>query len=130
MERAAGLGHDDSQQAKLDKLDVVLAPTSTSIGNAALFAEMLSLTNDGRYPTLALTPQQRRQRTLDALLSQVEVLTRQQPVLMVLEDAHWADPTSLEVFGRLLHRIAPLRVLLIVTFRLEFDPPWILHSAP
>ena len=78
-----------------------------------------------RYPTLALTPQQRRQRTLDALLSQVEVLTRQQPVLMVLEDAHWADPTSLEVFGRLVHRIAPLRVLLIVTFRPEFDPPWI-----
>jgi predicted ATPase len=108
MERAAGLGHDDSQQAKLDKLDLVLAPTSTSIEDAALFAEMLSLTNDGRYPTLALTPQQRRQRTLDALFSQVEVLSHQQPVLMVLEDAHWADPTSLEVFGRLVHRIAPV----------------------
>jgi class 3 adenylate cyclase/predicted ATPase len=125
MERAAGVAHDDTPQAKLDKLDAVLAQTSTSIEDAALFAEMLSLANDGRYPTVGLTPQQRRQRTLDALLCQVEALTRQGPVLMILEDAHWADPTSLEVFGRLVHRIAPLRVLLIVTFRPEFDPPWI-----
>jgi class 3 adenylate cyclase len=125
MERAAGLAHDDSQQAKLDKLDAVLTPTSTSIEDAALFAEMLSLLNDGRYPTLNLTPQQRRQRTLDALLWQVETLTRDGPVLMILEDAHWIDPTSLEMFGRLVARIAPLKVLLIVTFRPEFDPPWI-----
>jgi predicted ATPase len=75
MERAAGLAHDDAPQVRLDKLDAVLAQTSTSIEDAALFAEMLSLPNDGRYPTLALTPQQRRQRTLDALLCQVEALT-------------------------------------------------------
>ena len=71
MERAAGLAHDDKPQAKLDKLDAVLAQTSTSPEDAALFAEMLSLPNDGRYPELDLTPEQRRQRTLEALTSQV-----------------------------------------------------------
>ena len=125
MERAAGLAHDDAPQAKLDKLDAVLAQTSTSIEDAALFAEMLSLPNDGRYPALDLTPPQRRQRTLEALVSQVEALARQSPVLMIFEDAHWTDPTSLEAFGRTVDRIAGLRALLIVTFRPEFEPPWI-----
>jgi predicted ATPase len=103
----------------------VLAQTSTSTQDAALFAEMLSLPNDGRFPALELAPQQRRQRTLEALIIQLEALTRSSPVLMIVEDAHWADPTSLEVFGRVANRIAPLRVLLIVTFRPEFNPPWI-----
>ena len=125
MERAAGLVHDDTPQARLDKLDAVLAQTSTSIEDAALFAEMLSLPNDGRYPALELTPDQRRQRTLDALILQVQALTRSSPVLMIFEDAHWADPTSLEVLSRAVDRIAALRALLIVMFRPEFDPPWI-----
>jgi predicted ATPase len=125
MERAAGLAHDDSPQTRLDKLDAVLSQTSTSIQDAALFAEMLSLPNDGRYPTLDLTPQQRRQRTLEALISQLEALARQSPVLMVFEDAHWTDPTSLELFGRVADRAATLPMVLIVTFRSEFEPPWI-----
>jgi class 3 adenylate cyclase/predicted ATPase len=125
MERAAGLAHDDTPQAKLDKLDAVLAQTSTPIQDAALFAEMLLLPNDGRYPALELTPQQRRQRTMEALGLQVEALSRQNPVLMIFEDVHWADPTNLEVLGRLVDRIATHRVLLIVTFRPEFEPPWI-----
>ena len=83
-------------QAKLDKLDALLAQSSTSAQDAALLAEMLSLPNDGRYPALELTPQQRRQRTLEALTAQVEALSRQNPVLMIFEDAHWIDPTSLE----------------------------------
>ena len=103
----------------------VLAQTSTSIENAALFAEMLSLPNDGRYPVLALDPQQRRQRTLEALTAQVEALSRQKPVLMILEDAHWVDPTSLEAFSRAVDRLRTLGVLLIVTYRPEFEPPWI-----
>ncbi len=86
---------------------------------------MLSLPNDGRYPALELTPEQCRQRTLEALISQVQSLTRSKPVLMIFEDAHWTDPTSLEVFGRIVDRIATLRVLLIVTFRPEFEPPWV-----
>ena len=71
MERAAGLAHDDTPQAKLDKLDALLAQTSTSKQDAALFAEMLSLPNDGRYPALELAPQQRRQKTLEALTAQL-----------------------------------------------------------
>ena len=67
---------------------------------------MLSLPNDGRYPALELTPQQRRQRTLEALVSQMEALARQSPVLMIFEDAHWTDPTSLEALGRTVDRIA------------------------
>ena len=76
MERAAGFAHGDTAQAKLDKLDAVLAQTSTSTQDAALFAEMLSLPNDGRYPALDMTPEQRRQKTLEALVSQVEALSR------------------------------------------------------
>jgi class 3 adenylate cyclase len=125
MERAAGLTHADKAKAKLDKLDAVLAQTSTSIRDAALFAEMLSLANDRRYPALDLTPQQRRQSTLETLISQLEVPARQSPLLMVFEDAHWTDPSSFEVIGRVVDRIATLRVLLVVTFRQEFDPPWI-----
>jgi class 3 adenylate cyclase/predicted ATPase len=128
MERAAGLAHDDKTQAKLDKLDAVLAQTSTSTEDAALFAEMLSLPNDGRYPALDLAPQQRRQRMLEALTSQLAKLTRLQPVLMIFEDAHWVDPTSLEVLGRTVDRIKTLPVLLIVTFRPEFDAPWVGQS--
>ena len=125
MERAAGLAHDDTLQTQLDKLDALLAQTSTSKQDAALFAEMLSLPNDGRYPALQLTPEQRRQRTLEALTAQLEALSRSKPVLMIFEDAHWTDPTSLEALGRAVDRIAKLRVLLIVTFRPEFEPPWI-----
>jgi class 3 adenylate cyclase/predicted ATPase len=125
MERAAGLAHDDSPQAKLDKLDALLAPSLTLKQDAALLAELLSLANDGRYPALDLAPEQRRQRTLEALITQTETLARQNPVLMIFEDAHWTDPTSLELFGRAVHRIVSLRVLLIVTFRPEFAAPWI-----
>jgi tetratricopeptide (TPR) repeat protein len=125
MERAAGLARDDTVQAKLDKLDALLAQSFTLRHDTALFAEMLSLPNDGRYPALELTPQQRRQKTLEALFAQVETFARKSPVLMIFEDAQWADPTSLEALGRAVGRIATLRVLLIVTFRPEFEPPWI-----
>src|SRR5271168_2315781 len=79
MERAAGLAHDDSLQTRLDKLDAVLGQVSTPNEDAALIAEMLSLPNDGRYPALELAPRERRQRTLEALISQLEALTRRNP---------------------------------------------------
>jgi predicted ATPase len=125
MERAAGLAHDDTAQAKLDKLDALFAQTSTTKADAALFAEMLSLPNDGRYPALDLAPQQRRQRTLEALTSQLAGLASQHPVLMIFEDVHWIDPTSLEALGRAVDRIKVLPALLIVTFRPEFNAPWV-----
>ena len=125
MERGAGITHDDALPTKLDKLDAKLAQSSTSAHDAALFAEMLSLPNDGRYPPLDPDPHRRRQRTLEALNLQMEVLSRSNPVLMIIEDIHWSDPTSLEAFGRVVDRVASHRVLLIVTFRPEFEPPWI-----
>jgi class 3 adenylate cyclase/predicted ATPase len=125
MQRAAGLAHDDTTQAKLDKLDTVLAQTFTPRQDAALFAEMLSLPNDGRYPVLESAPPQRRQRTLEALTKQIEALSREKPVLMILEDVHRIDPTSLEAFGRAIDRITTLAGLLIITYRPEFEPPWI-----
>jgi predicted ATPase len=125
MERAAALALEDSAQVKLDKLDALLVRTSTSKHDAALFAEMLSLPNDGRYPTIELTPEQRRKRTLEALVSQLGALTQKSPVLMIFEDVHWTDPTSLEVFGLIIDRVRSIRVLLLVTFRPEFDAPWI-----
>jgi hypothetical protein len=125
MERAAGFAHDDTTQAKLDKLDALLAQSLTSPQDAALIVEMLSLANDGRYPTLELPPQQRRQKTLEALAAQLEALSQSKPVLMIFEDVHWIDPTSLEVLGQTVDRLKTLGVLLIITYRPEFDPPWI-----
>ena len=86
---------------------------------------MLSLPNDGRYPTLQLVPQQRRQKTLGALATQLTALSQSKPVLMIFEDVHWIDPTSLEALSRTVDRIKTLGVLLVVTFRPEFAPPWI-----
>ena len=128
MERAAGFAQDDTPQARLDKLDAILTRTSTSKEDAALFADMLSLPNDGRYPTFDLTPEQRRRRTFEALNLQIDALASSRPVLMIVEDAHWVDPTSMEAFGQAVDQIANLPVLLIVTFRSEFEPPWIGRS--
>jgi predicted ATPase len=125
MERAAGFAHDDTAQAKLDKLDAVLAQSFTPPQDAALLAEMLSLPNDGRYPRLEMAPQQRRQKTMGALTTQMEALVRSSQLLMIFEDVHWIDPTSLEALGRTVGRLATLGVLLIVTYRPEFEPPWI-----
>ena len=125
LERAAGLTHDDTLQAKLDKLDAMRARAAIRVEDAALFAEVLLLPNDGRYPALELDPQQRRQRALELLNLQIEALARSSPVLITFEDVHWIDPTSLEALGRVVERIAALRALLIVSFRPEFEAPWI-----
>jgi predicted ATPase len=124
MERAAEFAHDDAAEAKLNKLEALLARSFTPPQDAALLAEMLSLPNDGRYPALDLAPEERRQRTQKALRAQLAALIRQRPVLIIVEDAHWVDPTSLEVFGRTVDQIKTLPVLLIVTFRPEFNAPW------
>jgi class 3 adenylate cyclase/predicted ATPase len=125
-ERAAGFAHGDSVQTKLDKLDAVLAQSFTPPQDRALFAELLSLPNDGRYARIDdLAPQQRRQRTLEALITQIMALAEQSPLLMIFEDVHWIDPTSLETLGRGIDRIKSLGVLLIITHRPEFEAPWI-----
>ena len=125
MERAAQFSREDDAKVRLDKLDALLAASSTSREEAALLAEMLSLPNDGRYLARELAPQQSRQKTLEALIGRIEALAHQTPILMICEDAHWADPSSLELLGRLVDRIDSFRVLLLVVFRPEFAAPWI-----
>ena len=125
MERAAGFAHQDALQAKLDKLAALLAQSFTPHQDATLIADIMSLPNDGRYPTPDLSPQQRRQKTLEALNAQLEALSKTSPILMIFEDVHWIDPTSLEVLARAVDRIRKLAVLLIVTYRPEFEPHWI-----
>jgi predicted ATPase len=84
----------------------------------------MSLPASERHPLPNLSPQRKKERTLEALLRQLEGLARQQPVLMVFEDAHWIDPTSRELLDLTIERVRNLPVLLIVTFRPEFQPPW------
>jgi predicted ATPase len=125
LERAAGLTREDDPKTKLDKLEARLATPPTAREDLALLAEMLSLPNDGRYPATDFAPPQRRQKTLEALIAQIEAMTRQTPTLMIFEDAHWADPSSLEAFGQLVDKIQAMPALLFVTFRPEFAAPWV-----
>jgi class 3 adenylate cyclase/predicted ATPase len=126
--RAAPLADNDDPQAKLDKLDALLAQSFTSSEDASLICELLSLPNDGRYPPVEVEPQLRRQKTLTALTSHLEALARIRPVLVILEDAHWTDPTSLELFARMVDLAVGKALLILVTFRPEFSPPWIGRS--
>jgi class 3 adenylate cyclase len=108
IERSAGFSREDLPQTKLDKLDAMLTPTATSPEDAAAFSEMLSLLNDGRYPVSILTPQRRRQKMLEAIVTQIAGLAHINPVLMIFEDTHWSDPTSLEVLRLAIDRLAAI----------------------
>ena len=90
----------------------------------ALIADLLSLPASGRHPLPDLSPQHKKERTLEALIRQLEGLARRQPVLIVFEDAHWIDPTSRELLDLTVERVRSQPVLLVVTFRPEFQPPW------
>ena len=125
MERATGSAHGDIARTKLDKLDALLTKSSTSPQDAALFAEMLSVPNDGRYPKLELAPQERRRKTLEALTAQLEALSHSNPVLMIFEDLQWIDPTSLEALDMAVDRIKTLPVLLLASYRPEADGRWL-----
>ena len=126
LERAAGFRRDDTDEQRLTKLEAVLALAANDLGEAVpLLAGLLSIPTGDRYPALDLTPQKRKEKTLRALVAQVEGLAARQPVLLVVEDAHWADPTSLELFELIVERASSLPLLAIVTFRTEFVPPWV-----
>ncbi|MET4804170.1 adenylate/guanylate cyclase domain-containing protein [Bradyrhizobium sp. LB11.1] len=124
MERRANFARDDDTKTRLDKLDAMLGRSSASVLDRALLAGLLELVNDGRYPAENLTPAQRRQRALEAIVLEIQNLTRSCPVLIIFEDLHWIDPTSLELLSQLIDAIAALPVLLVATFRTEFVPPW------
>src|SRR6516165_7146683 len=122
--RASGFVPDDPPAARLEKLEALLARAAPPAADVAFIADLLSLPASERHPLPNLSPQRKKERTLEALLRQLEGLVRQRPVLMVLEDAHWVDPTSRELLDLTIERVRTLPVLLIVTFRPEFQPPW------
>jgi predicted ATPase len=121
--RAARLATEDPPEKQLDKLEAILAPARIA-ETAPLFASLLSIPTGGRYPPLALSAAQQRRLTLAALLDQLEALARQKPVLMLFEDVHWADATSLEVLDLTVERVRALPVLVLITFRPEYEAPW------
>ncbi|OAE99847.1 hypothetical protein AYJ54_32355 [Bradyrhizobium centrolobii] len=129
LERAAGFRRDDTDRQRLDKLEALLAESDADLSEAVpLIADLLSVPIGNGYPPLSLTPQKRKEKTLGVLLAQLEGLAARRPVLMVFEDVHWIDPTSLDLLDRIVDRVATLRVLLIITFRPEFAPAWIGRS--
>jgi class 3 adenylate cyclase/predicted ATPase len=124
LERAAGFDREDTPSARLEKLQALVAASEPAEGDVQLLAELLSVPLDGRYPALDLTPQRKKEKTFEALLRQLAGLARRQPVLMIFEDLHWADPTSRELLDVTTEQIQRLPVLLIATFRPEFQSPW------
>jgi class 3 adenylate cyclase/predicted ATPase len=121
--RAARLAAEDPPETQLDKLEAILAPSRIA-ETAPLFAALLSIPTGGRYPQLALSAAQQRRLTLAALLDQLEALAREKPVLMLFEDAHWADASSLEVLDLTVERVRALPVLVMITFRPEYEALW------
>ena len=122
LERAAGFARDDTIDAKLGKLRALLAPGAPDGADIALLSELLSLPSSAAE--LNLSPQRKREKLFEALLNQLDAEARQRPVLMVFEDAHWIDPTSRELLDLAVDRVRRLPVLLAITFRPEFQPPW------
>jgi class 3 adenylate cyclase/predicted ATPase len=126
LERAAGFVRADTTGAKLGKLEALLARSNAGIAAEAapLLAPLLSIPAGDRYSPLGLSPQRQKARTLEVLVERIAGLAAQRPVLVVLEDAHWGDPTTLELFGLTIERVQRLPVLVVITFRPEFQPPW------
>jgi class 3 adenylate cyclase/tetratricopeptide (TPR) repeat protein len=122
IEFAAGFGREDTPGQKLDKLEAMLVGRQAQRSEAApLFAALLSLPTD-RYPSLGLSPRRQKEKTLEALIGQVEALSRFQPVLLVFEDAHWIDPTSQELLDVMIPQLRTQRVLMVITYRPEYIP--------
>jgi class 3 adenylate cyclase/DNA-binding SARP family transcriptional activator len=126
LEGAARFEPGSSARAKLDTLEALLKPTATDPARElALIAELLAVPADERYPPLAVSPQRKREMTLAALLDQLDGVAAHGPVLIVFEDVHWIDPTSLDLLDQIVARVANLPVLLVATFRPEFQPTWV-----
>jgi class 3 adenylate cyclase/predicted ATPase len=125
LERAARFLREDTPAQKLDKLEALLASGPVPIPEVApLLAALLALPTGDRYPPLTLSPQRQKERTLEALADQFVEQSRQQPVVCLFEDAHWSDPSSLELLDLLVYRVPALRVLVVITSRPEFASRW------
>jgi class 3 adenylate cyclase len=129
LERAARFERGDAPAEKLGKLEALLMQSGVNaVHSVPILANLLSLPPSERYPLLELSPQKRKEATLAALMAQLEGLSARQPVLVVFEDAHWIDPTSLELLAITVERLPQLRVLLLITARPEFAQPWPGHA--
>ena len=125
LEREARLDHGSPPEEQLARLEAVLARTSARPDEMVpLLAALLGVPTGTRYPALSLPPEVQKQRTLQALVDQLAGLAAQQPVLALYEDVHWVDPSTLEFLGLVIERIRQLPVLVLITFRPEFQPPW------
>jgi predicted ATPase/class 3 adenylate cyclase len=128
LERSVGLDREADPDAKLGKLEASLVRSADDARESvALLAALLSLPTD-RYPPLNMSPQKQKERTIEVLVEQITLLARTSPVLIVFEDVHWIDPTTLEAINHIISAVSETRVLLVVTFRPEFTPPWGSHS--
>jgi predicted ATPase len=118
---AAGFTEDDGSERQLDRLEALLAQATDDLGGAApLMAALMGLDGSSRYGPLTLSPQQRRNRTLAILIDQLTGHARRKPVLWLIEDAHWIDPTSLELIELALDRVPGIRVFVLITSRPTF----------
>jgi class 3 adenylate cyclase/predicted ATPase len=124
LERAAGFTRGDSPARKLERLEAALLKETTSLEDIALFADLLSLPTGERYPTLQFSPQKRKEKTMEALVRQLDLLSSRHPLLMIFEDAHWSDPTTRDLLHLVVDLIAQQPIMLIVTFRPEFQAAW------
>ena len=124
LERAAWFKHSDTPAEKLSKLDALLAQSTHDPEHVAVLANLLALPTDDHYRLQDLAPQKRKEKTLTALLAQLDGLAAQQPVFIIFEDVQWMDPTSLELLAVTVEHVPQLRALLLVTARPEFTPPW------
>jgi class 3 adenylate cyclase/tetratricopeptide (TPR) repeat protein len=122
IERAAGFERGDSPMKKLAKLEDALVRTTPE--SIALIASLLALASPDAHSLTELTPLQRKEKTLRALLEQIDLIAAREHLLVILEDAHWIDPTSLEFLTAVVERAPRLSLLVLITARPEFTPPW------
>jgi class 3 adenylate cyclase/predicted ATPase len=126
LERAARFEREDSAPVRLEKLERWLARLGQSaLADAPLIAALMSIPSVGRYPALDLTPQRQKDLTIEALIRLIMAYTPRRPVLFVLEDAHWIDPTTLELVSRTIEVMKSVPIFGLITFRPDFFAPWL-----
>ncbi len=122
----AGFASGEPAATRLDKLENMIARAGLESSEIAPYlASLLSIPTEERYPPLEMAPSEVKERTIAAMIALLVGLTKEAPLLALFEDAHWIDPTSLDLFSRIVERVQNLRVLIVVTFRPEFVAPWV-----
>jgi predicted ATPase len=125
LEQQAGFSRGDTTKDRLAKLEAMLAPTTPTRDDVSSLAALLSISTDGRYPALEPSPRRRKEQTFTALLHRLTSFAGGAPVLILFEDAHWSDPTSLELLDAVIEQVPNIPVLLVVSFRPDFTAPWV-----